>query len=50
MGNSLCKMHCSKDEINVVEINKKKLQKMKKNVTKESFYCLVSKTGKVFHV
>ena len=44
MGNSYCKKNCSKGEVNVVEITQIRLQKMKKNVTRASFYCLVSTT------
>ena len=30
MGNSLCKTHCSKDEINVVEITQKSYKKWRR--------------------
>ena len=53
MVNSYLKKDYSKGEVNaVVKITQISLQKMKKNVTVVSFYCLVGKIGKiiVFHV
>ena len=46
MGNSYCKKNYSKGEVNVVEITQLQLQKMKKNVAIESFYCLFGKSWK----
>ena len=49
--NSYCKKHYSKVEVGIVEITQVRLQKMKMNIAKPSFYCLVSENwGKNFAV
>ena len=46
MGNSYCKKDYSKGEVNIVEIARLRLQKLKKIVDMASFYCLVGKIWK----
>ena len=49
--NSYCKKHYSKVEVGIVEITQVRLQKMKMNIAKPSFYCLVCENwGKNFAV
>ena len=46
MGNGYCKKDYSKGEVNVVEITKIRLRKMKRNAAMTCSYCLVSKVWK----